>query len=63
MLRIDDSLPLYVAEKDQLFQKYGANVELIEFGSASDQSKAMEAGELDGMMTDMIVQNLIKRGH
>ncbi|WP_249662408.1 hypothetical protein, partial [Lysinibacillus fusiformis] len=34
----------------------------IEFGSASDQSKTMEAGELDGMMTDMIVQNLIKKG-
>ncbi|MFJ3390741.1 ABC transporter substrate-binding protein [Lysinibacillus sp. NPDC086135] len=62
VLRIDDSLPLYVAEKDQLFQKYGADVELIKFGSASDQSKAMEAGELDGMMTDMIVQNLIKKG-
>ncbi len=62
VLRIDDSLPLYVAEKDQLFQKYGVDVELIEFGSASDQSKAMEAGELDGMMTDMIVQNLIKKG-
>lgn len=62
VLRIDDSLPLYVAEEEQLFEKYDIEVELIEFGSASDQSKAMEAGELDGMMTDMVVQNLIKKG-
>ncbi len=62
VLRIDDSIPLYIAEKEGLFEKYGMTVELVEFGSASDQSKAMEAGELDGLMTDMIVQSLIKKG-
>ena len=44
-----------------LFEKHGLDVEIIEFQSASDQSVAYEAGELDGMMTDMIVQSLINK--
>ncbi|EFD93862.1 ABC transporter substrate-binding protein [Megasphaera lornae] len=62
VLRIDDSLPLYLAEKEQLFKKAGVPVKIIEFNSAIDQRKAMEAGELDGMMTDMIVTGLLKKG-
>lgn len=61
VLRIDDSLPLYLAEKEQLFKKAGVPVKIIEFNSAIDQRKAMEAGELDGMMTDMIVTGLLKK--
>jgi len=62
VLRTADSVPLYVAQEDGLYEEYGVNVELIEFGSASDQSKAAEAGSLDMMMTDMIVQTLIGKG-
>lgn len=62
VLRTADSIPLYVAENERLFEKYGIDVELVEFGSASDQSKAMEAGAIDAMMTDMIVQCLLEKG-
>ena len=62
VLSTADSLPLYVADQENLFTGNGCNVEVVEFGSASDQSKAMEAGELDGMMTDMVVQCLLKKG-
>ena len=62
VLRIDDSLPLYTAESEKLFAKHGVDVQVIEFSSAADQQKAMEAGELDGMMTDMIVTGLLKKG-
>ena len=48
VLRIDDSLPLYTAESEKLFAKHGVDVQVIEFSSAADQQKAMEAGELDG---------------
>ena len=58
VLQIADSFPLYVAEQEGLFEKHGVDVEIIEFQSASDQSVAYEAGELDGMMTDMIVHQL-----
>lgn len=62
VLRTADSIPLYVAEEEELFEKYGIGVELVEFGSASDQSKAMEAGAIDLMMTDMVVQCLLEKG-
>lgn len=62
VLRIDDSIPLYVADRDGLFEIYGVRVELIEFGSASDQIKAAEAGEIDFLMTDMVVLCLLKKG-
>lgn len=61
VLRIDDSLPLYTAETEKLFAKHGVDVQVIEFSSAADKQKAMEAGELDGMMTDMIVTALLKK--
>ncbi len=62
VLRTADSVPLYVAEEDELFEKYGVHVDLIEFSSASDQSKAIEAGAVDGLMTELILQSLIKKG-
>ena len=61
VLKIADSFPLYAAVEEGLFEKRGLQVEIIEFQSASDQSVAYEAGELDGMMTDMIVQSLINK--
>ena len=62
VLSTADSVPLYAAAQDGLYEKYGIRVELVEFASASDQSKAVEAGAVDGMMTDMIVQSLLKKG-
>lgn len=61
LLRIDDSTPFYVAQEEGLFEDAGLNVELISFSSSSDQSVAMEAGELDMAMNDMIVQCLMKK--
>jgi NitT/TauT family transport system substrate-binding protein len=62
LLRIDDSIPFYVAEREGLFEKFGVDVELVPFNSSADQSKAMEAGELDMAMNDMIVQALMRKG-
>ncbi|MBQ7433947.1 MAG: ABC transporter substrate-binding protein [Lachnospiraceae bacterium] len=61
VLNTADSAVLFAAQNDNLFEEYDANVELVEFGSASDQSKAVEAGEIDGVMTDLIVQGLINK--
>lgn len=61
LLRIDDSLPFYVAEQEGLFDKYDVAVELIAFSSGKDQSIALESGELDGLMTDMVVQGLLRK--
>lgn len=60
-LAVADSFALYVAQQEGLFKEHGVEVELIEFGSASNQSTAYEADEIDGMMTDMVVQTLINK--
>ena len=52
LLSIDDSLPFFVAEQEGLFEEYGVDVELVTFGSALDKETALEAGEIDGDMTD-----------
>ena len=46
VLRTADSLPIYVGDEMGLFKEKGADVELVEFSSASDQSKAMEGGAI-----------------
>lgn len=62
ILDVADSGALFVAERDKIFEKHGCKVELVEFSSAADQSKAAEAGQIDGMMTDLIVQSLNNKG-
>ena len=61
VLSIADSLPVFAAEQEDLFAKAGLDVEIYPFKSSSDQSKAVEAGELDVVMNDMIVQSLMKK--
>ena len=61
VLSIADSLPIFAAEQENMFADAGLNVEIYPFASSSDQSKAVEAGELDVVMNDMIVQSLMKK--
>lgn len=61
VLSIADSLPVFAAEQENMFADAGLNVEVYPFASSSDQSKAVEAGELDVVMNDMIVQSLMKK--
>ena len=62
VMQVADSAVLYVADKENMFSAAGLNVELVEFGSASDLSKAFEAGGVDFAMTDMIVEGLLRKG-
>ena len=62
LLRIDDSFPFYVAEKEGLFEKHHVSVELQNFSNARDQSTALQGGELDVLMTDPVVTALSLKG-
>lgn len=62
LLRIDDSFPFYVAREEDLFDKHGVAVELLDFSSARDQSTALQGGELDVIMTDPVVTALSIKG-
>ncbi|MBE6032316.1 MAG: metal ABC transporter substrate-binding protein [Clostridiales bacterium] len=61
LLSIDDSLPFFVAQEKGFFEEAGVSVELVPFGSAKDKEMALEAGALDGDMTDLIVTALLKK--
>ena len=51
----DDLLPLWVAEHEGYLTDAGLDVEIINFQSRLESRAAMTAGEIDAMMTDMIV--------
>ncbi|NLT95867.1 MAG: ABC transporter substrate-binding protein [Clostridia bacterium] len=59
---IDDSLPLFVAEAENLFAQNNVQVELLPFNSARDKDVALETGEIDGVLTDIVVTALLKKG-
>ena len=62
LLPIDDSLPFFVAEQEGYFASRGVKVELVTFNSANDKETALEAGAIDGDMTDLIVAALLVKG-
>ncbi|KJS18775.1 MAG: hypothetical protein VR72_21420 [Clostridiaceae bacterium BRH_c20a] len=62
ILLIDDSLPFFVAEQEKLFEKNNVQVELTPFSSARDKDVALETGEIDGVLTDIVVAALLKKG-
>ncbi|RPI95740.1 MAG: hypothetical protein EHM39_11530 [Chloroflexi bacterium] len=54
LLPILDVLPFYVAQQAGYFEEEGVNVELIPVSSALERDQLMVAGELDGMLNDLI---------
>jgi NitT/TauT family transport system substrate-binding protein len=55
----EDSLPLFVAEKDGLFTKAGLDVKLVMFPSAAERDAAMTAGSIDAASGDIIAAALL----
>lgn len=62
VMPIEDNLPFYVAEKESLFQKYNINIELIPFASAQERDTALQAGQIDGEIADLVAVALLKKG-
>ena len=62
LLPIDDSFPFFIAEQEGFFEERGVRVELVTFNSANDKETALEAGAIDGDMTDLIVTALLLKG-
>jgi len=54
-LQTDDLLPLWVAENQGFIKNAGLNVTITTFQSAQDQIAAVTAGQIDAIMTDMVV--------
>jgi len=54
LLPILDALPFYVAESEGFFAEAGVEVELVPVASALERDQLVLAGEIDGMINDLI---------
>jgi len=57
-----DSLPLIVAANEGLFQREGVTVNLVRFSSAVERDSALQAGKIDGAVTDVLAVVLANQG-
>jgi NitT/TauT family transport system substrate-binding protein len=61
LLPILDTLPFYVADQQGYFAAEGIQVEFVPVKSAQERDALMQAGELDGMLNDLISVGLFNR--
>ena len=61
LLPILDVLPIYVAEQKGYFEAEGIKVELVPAKSAQERDALMQAGEIDGMLNDLVSTGLFNR--
>ncbi|RJP53821.1 MAG: hypothetical protein C4583_03790, partial [Anaerolineaceae bacterium] len=54
VLPIIDTLPMYVAQQEGLFAKYGVTVELIPVASAPERDQLLAAGQADGAVNETL---------
>ena len=57
-----DSIPFIIAEEQGFFKEEGVNVELQHFKSAMDRDSALQSGNLDGGVSDMLAAGFAKAG-
>ena len=53
-LPVLDTLPIYVAQEEGLFNKYNVNVEVLPAGSAPKRDEMINAGQADGMVNEVV---------
>ncbi len=49
-----ESIPFIIAEKNGYFKQEGIKVKLVQFKSARDRDSALQSGELDGVISDVL---------
>lgn len=60
-LPIVDVVPMFLAEKNGYFKELGLNVELVPFTSAVERDTAIQAGQIDGQLNDMVSTSLLNK--
>lgn len=63
VLPILDVLPLYVAQSEGYFAQQGVTVELVPVASAAERDQLLQAGQVDGVITDLVALALYNRQH
>lgn len=54
LLPILDVLPFFIAQEEGHFERAGITVELVPVSSALERDQLMQAGDIDGMLNDLI---------
>jgi NitT/TauT family transport system substrate-binding protein len=54
VLPILDALPMYVADSQGYFRQHNLQVEFVPVSSAAERDQLMQAGQIDGMINDLI---------
>lgn len=62
VLPTEDSLPLWVAADEGLFEEAGLDVTFVDFQAAAERDAAFTAGEIDAFMGDIIASALLEQG-
>jgi len=61
VLPIIDTLPMYVAQQEGLFAKYGVEVEFIPVASAAERDQLIAAGAADGTINETLAVMLFNK--
>lgn len=61
VLPIIDSLPMYVAHQEGIFEKYNLDVELIPVSSGPERDQLVAANQIDGMINEVLTTILNNR--
>ena len=61
-LPTEDTLPIYVAKQKELFNEAGLDVEVTVFNSAQERDAALQAGQIDGFMGDILAAAALEQG-
>ncbi|NLI91294.1 MAG: ABC transporter substrate-binding protein [Peptococcaceae bacterium] len=57
---LEDNLPILIAEKNGYFAQENLKVDLTPFQSPVELQSAFQSGQLDGMVTDMLIAAMLK---
>ncbi|MGD2177066.1 MAG: MetQ/NlpA family ABC transporter substrate-binding protein [Anaerolineae bacterium] len=61
VLPILDTLPMYVATEEGSFVEHGVEVVFVTAASAAERDQLLQAGEVDGIITDLVALALYNR--
>ncbi len=61
VLGILDTLPMYVADQEGVFKSQGITVELVPFKSALERDTAFQAGQIEGLLNDLVSTALLNK--
>jgi NitT/TauT family transport system substrate-binding protein len=61
LIPVVDTVPVYVASQKGYFKAQGITVELVPVKGAQERDALMQAGEIDGMLADLVAVGLFNR--